>query len=579
MKKVLLLVIVCCFPMVSAFGQRQPQSLAPCRVLENPSLSVASSGELSVAAYTCHESWASEILVCLSDGRGLAWSAPQRVDQGTGWRTSQVDSLWIHGSIVVLIWKDERLGWQYPETYFNYSADGGLTWGMEQRIPNGFSAGTVAVRKWRAWAEADGAELRLHLIQTVDDGNGEELFYTTATSVDFQFQTPLLLSEGGRVMDCALMAQGDQVHVVWSADPNQQSQKDLWYQHSSNNGLHWLGQAVRLSSSGSGDLRGRPQIRAFEDKLAVAFREARGSNLRRSLRLALSHDGGLNWQAEQQVGQYDADSVNVDSFDFEIGSWGMQFVWIDSRQGLDLTYGARTPDFGSTWLPDQLFSTLGLPADEPHLARNRLAPGSTDQSLLVFWREGAGTRSVQGVFSVNGGEDWSTRRNFSPTLTWDCKKPIGVRNAAYNNWILLWSSYEAGNNAPFVGGVRNAEHSFLGQASAGSPVQFSVQGFQPANNSHAVILFSGGEGNWPLPEAAQRNTGLFADAYLAWSVILGNGPLLAPLDSQGSGTTPIGPWPASIPSGTRLYTVAVGLNLHAAFAFGEISELNSFVVQ
>src|SRR5262245_2052476 len=92
-----------------------------------------------------------EVYVTTSDGRGIDWSTPVRVDgdaSGAGKKT-QATCIDVYGTHVFVTWQDLRNGNQ--EIYFNASSDGGLTWHGEKVIDKGggYGVGVSDAFDWR----------------------------------------------------------------------------------------------------------------------------------------------------------------------------------------------------------------------------------------------------------------------------------------------------------------------------------------------------------------------------------------------------------------------------------------------
>jgi len=93
---------------------------------------VVSEGELSAILWK--DGVSSELYASTSDGRGVSWSGPVRVDDaptGTA-RFISNHSLAVADGVLYAAWRDERNG--ADDAYFARSLDGGQSWSSAARI-------------------------------------------------------------------------------------------------------------------------------------------------------------------------------------------------------------------------------------------------------------------------------------------------------------------------------------------------------------------------------------------------------------------------------------------------------------
>ena len=183
--------------------------------------SIATAGELSVAAWNDGGTGGSNtVSVALSDGRGLTWSAPIRVDaDATGARKfTQFDSVAVIGDSIYVVWSDERAGSSNDELWFNRSHDGGATWQGEVLLDKAYASGTGAVRDWNLVATRDAGVDHLYVLFTVDPTTtaNEELYLLASHDGGLPFR--LNVAAPSPVSMAALLNAAD-LPWTWHAAP------------------------------------------------------------------------------------------------------------------------------------------------------------------------------------------------------------------------------------------------------------------------------------------------------------------------------------------------------------------------
>ena len=75
-----------------------------------------------------------EIFYKRSTDGGLSWGADTRISNNVYFSSNP--SISISGSIVIIVWDDDRDGSGNKEIYYNRSSDAGTTWGTDTRLTN-----------------------------------------------------------------------------------------------------------------------------------------------------------------------------------------------------------------------------------------------------------------------------------------------------------------------------------------------------------------------------------------------------------------------------------------------------------
>ncbi|KAA3606734.1 MAG: exo-alpha-sialidase [Planctomycetota bacterium] len=546
---------------------------------------VATDGNLSAVVYNDGSTGGSNTVnVVTSDARGLTWSAPTVVDADitAARKFTQRDSVAVIGNSIYVAWEDERNGASNEDLFFNYSDDGGATWAGEVMIDKGYPAATGAVRDWRMVVQEGSPNMVYFLISTDPTTSAnEELYVSSSLDGGATFSAAVPVSSAGLgtadVDGIDLAAQGMTLHVAFVDNRSGVSgTNEVWYQQSTDGGATWLGADVQIDSSGLGvgDAQFDPEIATFGTNVALAFQEELTSATNEELRMAVSNDGGTTWGADVMIGGYDPTLDDLDNMTLAATGFGMfAAAWEDNRTGADEIYVATSMDAGASWTESPITTAGG---GFPRII------GSDDGSaniLGVAWTSGAFPNTAQVSFTWNSGNSWSTPVDVSDNAGFDVDFHEMALNGDYNNFICAWLSDDLGTNHVYVGGLRSATLTVNGIIRGGVPVNFDMDFFSFDSGGFAGVLISGGTGSFPLPFGDGRETGLLNDAILTQSIANNPGVLTAGITATGSGTTPLFPWPGTLPVGTPLYLVAVGFDPSGGVTLGNITDIVEDMVQ
>jgi hypothetical protein len=528
--------------------------------------SVDSDGDLSAIVYNADIS--AGVYVTTSDGRGIHWNTPVRVDAdpGAALKYTQFDSCIVVKNRIYAAWEDERNGATNEDVYFNYSTDGGATWKGEAWVNKGYPAGTAVVRDWRFDVSGD----HVCFLITVDPTGSadEELYFVASHDGGQNFQAPVHVPQGfapgAYDIDLMVMAvEGLNVHVVWQDDRcGSASNDDVFYQKSIDGGATWLASDVQLDGSGPGvgDADGELSAVSMGNLVAIGWQEELTSSSNEEIRVNVSTDGGATWNGDVMVGGYNPLLQDVDSVWLALGdnngTTTIACTWCDNSSSTDEVYVATSLDNGATWPHETQVSTAG--GSYARFPRIDMIP----LSLAVTFTTGDYPNRSEGAFSNDGGVTWTTVQTSTTTGDVDYAE-IGF-NVFYNNVICAWLSDDLGGsnlNNVYTGGYRPQTLTAVGTFTAGSPVNFEISHWPVGSGDPNFGVFgSGSLGNHLLPFGDIRNSGLARDNYVTVSINQMPGVLFRGVRPDGTGRTLIFPFPGGIPPGTTLYFIALGLD-------------------
>ncbi|TAH37196.1 MAG: hypothetical protein EYC70_09460 [Planctomycetota bacterium] len=538
---------------------------------------------LSAIAFTDGPA-ADQIVVCASDGRGLAWSAPVRVDGGAAnvLRYTQADSVHVLGSRVYVGWSDER--WGNREVYFNRSNDGGVTWAGEQRINTTLPAGFGTVRHWRMEVSPDpmGGQDHVYFLLCVTEPAGgadmEGLFLVHSNTAGAAFLAPThapagFMPAGQHVENIDLAVQGGfNVNVLWQDDRGAPLWT-VWYQVSFTGGATWLNVDRNMNSGAPGWAAGNVSLDVELQGVLAAWEDQRtgGAGGPTELQYAFSVDDGINWSPDFLVGGYMPGVDDVDGLDVALNGGHAIVAWRDNRLGAYENFvasgllGALNPEAQLS------FGGAQAPRLDGHME-------GTGDDFAVAWRDTMVPSRIQSAFTRDGGQSWDPAFIVSDAAL-ASSQPVLDYNASYNNFVHAWVANDAGVAHAFAGGYRPAQVQALGVFQAGQFVNFAVTGFPSSQAGwNYLVLLSAASGAVLLPDG--RSTGLGLDPILM-HVLAARPNFGGVLPASGNATTPVLVFPpaAVILPGTVLNFAAVAVNAPAGPAFGALTDLGSVVVQ
>ncbi len=531
---------------------------------------IASVGELTAVIYgddfNPGSGIQSTIHVTVSDGRGLSWSSPVRVDDDNAGTKSrkfvQNDCVWINGDHIYAVWEDRRfdVGGSNDDLYFAKSTNGGLSFQPEVLLDKGYAPGSGSVRTYHTAVSGDN--IYVLVAPTRPSGGSEDLFLIASTDGGANWNTTQVTSAGSStdVDDIAVAADGLNVHALWV--DNRSGNNQVWYRRSSNGGSSW-GSEMRLDSAVYGSpFTGTDVVNLVVQGAVVAASWSESSGSSDTLLARVSTDGGASFATGQKVGNYGGGD-DVDNPDLAINADGtLAMVWEDNRGGGDQIYAARSTNNGSSWANDTRLSTStsGYP---------RIIGGGS--GFYTTWTGNGWPDQTEGAFSLDNGATWSNKLTIGDT-TGDSDFAEIAWNDRYGNFMNIWLADDTGANRLYVGGFRPQTLAVNGTIAAGNVVNFQLNNF--GTEAMGAVLISGGSatGSYLLPFGDNRETGLLNDGVLATA--LGNIPgLLSTNMVNGSGTTPNLQWPNTLPSGTMLYMVGVSFDTNGGVSLGDLTDV------
>ncbi len=526
-----------------AQSARQPEMVSPGLQGLPDGIAVASeNGDTSALLYL--DTGDQSVQVRVSDGRGLSWSLPLRLDDDPSGALKQTNrhSLAVDGDRVYAVWQDRRNG-LLDDLYFSASLDGGASWSPANlRLDDGAAPGADDVKDFRLASSGDDV-VALIAVGTVD----EALYLTWSNDggASWSAAVPVTAHNGAADVDnIALACSGDVAHAVWRDNFLNGVDDTVWLSSFDLQAGVFLSQDVDLSPNlvlAGGDADDGVAISVDDSHIAVIFHADGLGSTAEQLRVNLSADLGASWGGDSQVGTYDNAVLGHDADDgvVLVEDGRVAVAWADDRSGQDEVYVATADVALGVFSADHRCSSSTTGAGSPVLAGE-----FATEPLAVAWTQFPG-QTLHSCHLRNGF--WSNSFPVSAN-SGDVDGVDLAWNDRYDNFLAVWMADDAGSNEVYAGGYRAAQID-PGVVAGGAPAAFAVFGF--AGGQFFQVVASGSPGPQAAPDG--RLLGLTADAILQLSLSLPE--MQGQLSADGGAVTSAVNVPASM-SGQTLYLVA-----------------------
>jgi hypothetical protein len=321
------------------------------------------------------------------------------------------------GDSIHVVWYDNR-NW-INAIYYKQSVDGGLTWGEDLRISNGF-----------AWAGYPCIALSgsvVHAAWCVNVGGYTEIFYTRSNDGGniWGEESRLTFTPRETINPCITVS-GSFVHLVYYDFC--EGYWEIYYKRSTDEGLTWEAD-VRLTNDPGASLYS--SICSSGSDIHVTWYDTR--NGQQEIYYKRSTDNGLSWGADTRL-----TNNNLISWFPSVGVSGsdVYIVWSDNRDGNDEIYFKRSTDGGLNWGADTRLTNNSGISWCPNLS-------VSGAYLFVVWVDDSdGNKEIYYKFSTDGGDNWGP----DIRLTDDPAESNGVFISISGSKVhVVWYDYRDGN--------------------------------------------------------------------------------------------------------------------------------------
>jgi hypothetical protein len=539
---------------------------------------VAVDGDLAAICWV--DSAANAVLVATSDGRGLAWSAPVRVDldPSTSKYVSPRESVHVSGDAVFVVYEESHPSPYDPPgiVWSVRSTDRGATFSAPLKV----DLGAQELYGWAvATARVGGVDHIYVLGRTCVSCSPSWLLNTLVfcSSLDGGASFGAAKGIGGGcggigpidVDAFDVAATGNAVHVV--VEDNSSGLNTVYYRRSADSGATFSPCGFELGDHpGVEETQGQLRVVALGDTVAVKWNEEPSGSGNDVVQANVSTDGGVTFGGAHPVGAtpagFDASEGDV-AIDADTGR--VLIAFLDDRTGVDEAYAATSLDGGASWI-----------------AETRLSNGGAQPPLLVTGKRTAATTWVrshdfitdaQARESEDGGLTWGPLLSISDNAGGGGNLVLpAAYAAAYRNYVFAWREPAGPTYDVIAGGFRPQTLTPVGWAAGPTSAGFAFERFNPAV-PQAGVLLSGSPGSLAVPFGDGREVGLLPDAVLSASIRLLYGPLGAALDAIGAGATPLSP--VSLPPGLTVWAVGYQVSIALGVVqFGDLSDAVSITL-
>ena len=523
---------------------------------------VASNGDLSAILY--QEDSDNSLWVTTSDARGIDWNAPVRIDNKPGVTGNFVltrKSLRIGDGNIYAVWRDDRNS-SVDDMYMTYSTDGGATWATDIWLDKGYAIGSNPVRDYAF--DLDGDNLAV-LIAT--DNGDEELYLVVSTSASTGTVSAAIpastLNGLGDADAIDIDVEGDMVYFAHNHDVSGVNQ--TYYSAYDLVGGTFVSQDVLVSGNvqlAGGDSAGSMDISASGGNVAIAWDVDGINGTVEELWVNVVQAGVA--MGDVQAGSYALGVDDVDQTTVLMNGNVVVIAWEDNRSGADECYVASADISGGSLSFGAEVALTSGGGGFPALA------GGGDYVACVSGGGGF-PEAYTALASNDGGMTFGSPFVVSDNSGFDVDFAEVAYNSLYGNFVCSYLSDDSGVNGAFAGGFRVQSVSAVGTFSAGSPINFDVDGFGMSEDGNFFgVLASGSLGSQMVPDG--RNLGLTMDLFFnrTRAGIPGNfsGTL-----AGGAGSTPTLNLPPLAP-GTTIYFAAVGFtSLSSLYSITDVASV------
>ena len=284
---------------------------------------------VAVFGSTVHVAWqdhrisGAKVFYKRSTDNGSTWGADVQLSHA-GDPFSEFPSISVSGSIVHLVWDDDRDG--NKEIYYARSSDAGLSWEPETRLTNSL------FNSIRTSVSSSGSDV--HVVWVDQRDGNMEIYYKNSADGGINWNADVRLTTDTMVSNYpSISSYGSNVVIVWQ--DNRNSGFDIFSKRSIDGGSTW-GTDNQLTFALTNSFY--PSVTIYGLNTHVVWSDVRDDNW--EIYYKLSYDAGLNWKGDKRLTEFISDSFypSIASTDS-----ALHVVWQDNRDGNDEIYYKRDP--------------------------------------------------------------------------------------------------------------------------------------------------------------------------------------------------------------------------------------------
>ncbi|MCK4265995.1 MAG: exo-alpha-sialidase, partial [Thermoplasmata archaeon] len=236
----------------------------------------------------------------------------------------------VSGDCVYVVWRDSRSG--SHEVYFKKSEDGGVSWSQDVKISNS----SLVVEG--PHLEVNGNHI--HVVWGQYDMRREVHYRNSTDGVEtWNLDVRLSKLDNSPSMTPVFTVDGNNIHVIWTEEPNFCGLQYIYYRNSTNGGNSW--NSIQNITDYGYDWG----TCIAANGLYVHVMHVRW--VPNEMFYIRSTDGGITWEPEQQLSPIDV----RDSWQNSIAVWqdNVHLVFGDTIDGSNEVHYMNSTDNGMTW--------------------------------------------------------------------------------------------------------------------------------------------------------------------------------------------------------------------------------------
>ncbi|MFH1937787.1 MAG: exo-alpha-sialidase [Bacteroidota bacterium] len=330
---------------------------------------IAASGDTVHVVWEDNRNGQFEVYYKRSIDGGVSWGSDLQLTNSLN--PSQKPTIAVSGLVVHVFWYYHQWTGNF-EIYYKRSADGGQTWGSDTQLTNANG------NSWEVSAAASGSTVHVVWEDSRDSlFLNTEIYYKRSIDGGLTWDDEVQLSDDPYYSGFpSIAASGSFVHVVW--DDNRIGSGSIYYKRSTDEGLSW-GEEICLTN-GSGD-SWMPCVAASATGVHVAWCDW-NDGLQGEIYYRHSTDNGITWEAIKRLTNSFGDSLFPS---ISASGDNVHVVWFDDRlTTVDVFYNHST-DCGDCWNTEDLCLTNG---DSYSTYPSIVAAGSAVHVVWTDFRDG-----------------------------------------------------------------------------------------------------------------------------------------------------------------------------------------------
>jgi hypothetical protein len=229
----------------------------------------------------------------------------------------------------------------------------------------------------------------------------------------------------------SILSNGNSIHIIWYDNRNGVSNNEIYYKHSTNNGLNWSSDIKLTDNPARSE---QPALGINNTTIYAVWQDDRDGSLL-EIYYKRSTNSGNSWESDFRLTNDPGLSQNPS---ISVNGLNIYVAWQERRNGNDEIYYKLSTDGGVSWGSDIRLTNDAATSSEPCI----ISVGSSIQ--VVWFDDRDGNQEIYHKYSTNYGTNWSsdirlTNNGFQSNHPQICISGLSVH--------LVWSDTRDGSNA------------------------------------------------------------------------------------------------------------------------------------